>query len=99
MKTESRHQARLSGASAFTLMEIMLALAVSAIALAGIGGVFYSALRLRERSAAMVDEAVPLQQALIFIKRDLQGAVPPGGTYSLSQGFQSQATGGGVQQN
>ncbi len=63
---------------AFTLIEMLLALAVSAIVLAGIGGVFFSALRLRERTTALVDEAVPLQQALSFIRRDLRGALPPG---------------------
>src|SRR5262249_43240988 len=59
----------------FTLMEIMLALAVSAIVLAGIGGVFYSAVRLRERTMAMIDESTPLQQAFNFIRHDLQGAL------------------------
>src|SRR6266542_2408180 len=64
---------------AFTLIEITLALAVSAIVLAAIGGVFYSAVRLRERTMAMIEEAAPLQQAISFLRRDLKGAVPPGG--------------------
>ena len=64
---------------AFTLIEVLLALSVSAIVLAAIGGVFYSAVRLRERTAAMLDEAAPLYQALGLLRRDLQGAVPPGG--------------------
>src|SRR5438128_4659512 len=64
---------------AFTLMEVMLALGTSAIVLAGIGGVFYSAIRLRERTSAMLDEAAPLHQALGLLRRDLQGALPPGG--------------------
>lgn len=65
-------------ATAFTLMEVMLALAVSAIVLAAIGGVFFSALRLRDRTAAMLDETAPLYQALSIIRRDFQGALPPG---------------------
>ncbi|PYJ01357.1 MAG: hypothetical protein DME25_18285, partial [Verrucomicrobia bacterium] len=79
---------------AFTLMEMMLALAVSAIALAGIGSVFYSAVHLRERTAAMLDEAGPLQHALQILRRDLQGAVPPGGSYSLAGDFKIQSASG-----
>ncbi|MEI8042765.1 MAG: type II secretion system protein GspJ [Verrucomicrobiota bacterium] len=69
----------LARRSGFTLMEMLLALAVSAIVLAGIGGVFYSAIRLRERTAALVDAAAPLHQALAFLRRDLLGVMPPGG--------------------
>jgi type II secretory pathway component PulJ len=60
-------------------MEVLLALAVSAIVLAAIGGVFFSALRLRDRTTAMLDESAPLQQALSFIRRDLQGVIPGDG--------------------
>jgi type II secretory pathway component PulJ len=64
---------------AFTLMEVILAMATSAVVLAGIGGAFYSALRLRDRTAMAVDESLPLFRALEVIKRDLKGALPPGG--------------------
>ena len=74
----SRPRAR-SGESAFTLIEVLLALSVSAIVLAAIGGVFYSAVRLRERTTAMLDEAAPLSHAITLLRRDLLGAVPPGG--------------------
>lgn len=60
-------------------MEMLLALAVSAIVLAGIGGVFFSALRLRERTTALLDESLPLYRGLGFLRRDLKGALPPGG--------------------
>src|SRR6185295_15325671 len=73
--------------SAFTLMEVMLALVVSAIVLAGIGGVFYSAIRLRDRTTAMLDESTPLHQTLNFLRRDLQGALPPGGLYAMAGDF------------
>ncbi len=66
-------------ARGFTLMEMLLALAISAIVLAGIGGVFFSAMRLRERTLAALDQDVPLQQALQSLRRDLQGVLPPGG--------------------
>ena len=88
---------------AFTLMEITLALAISAIVLAGIGGVFYSAVRLRERTMAMLDESVPLQQAFNFIRHDLQGALPPGGApqggIPLAGDFKLQALGSGLGAN
>src|SRR5580765_4666217 len=64
--------------AAFTLMEVMLALTVSAIVLAAIGGVFFAALRLRDRTAAALDETAPVYQTLSIIRRDFQGALPPG---------------------
>ena len=87
------------GTRAFTLMEVMLALVVSAIVLAGVGGVFYSAIRLRDRTASMVDESVSLHQALNFLRRDLLGALPPAGTYALAGDFKSEQIGGGIGQN
>jgi type II secretory pathway component PulJ len=89
-----RRSTYYSRASAFTLMEVMLALMVSAIVLAGIGGVFYSAIRLRDRTAAMLDESVPLHQALSFLRRDLQGAQPSGGLYAMAGDFKSEQLSG-----
>ena len=80
-------------------MEVMLALVVSAIVLAGIGSVFYSAIRLRDRTAAMLDESAPLHQALTFLRRDLQGALPPGGSYTLAGDFKSEQLSGGIGQS
>jgi len=80
-------------------MEVMLALVVSAIVLAGIGGVFYSAIRLRDRTANMQDESVSLHQALNYLRRDLQGAMPPNGIYALAGDFKSEQLGGGIGQN
>ncbi len=59
---------------------MLLALAVSAIVLAGIGGVFFSALRLRERTTALLDESLPLYRGIGLLRRDLKGALPPEGT-------------------
>ena len=83
--------------SAFTLVEVMLALAVSAIVLAAIGGIFFSAARLRERTTAMLDEAAPLQQAISILRHDLRGALPPGGgTLPLAGDFRCESLGGGT---
>jgi prepilin-type N-terminal cleavage/methylation domain-containing protein len=68
--------------AAFTLIELLLALAVSSIVLVAIGGVFFSAIRLRERTTALLDESRPVYQALNFLRRDLQGALPPDGLMS-----------------
>ena len=65
---------------AFTLIEVLLAVAIFAIVLAAINGVFYGALRLRNRSAQAIEESLPIEQAASIIKRDLQGLVAPGGT-------------------
>jgi prepilin-type N-terminal cleavage/methylation domain-containing protein len=65
---------------AFTLLEVLLAVAVFAIILLAMHGVFHGALRLRQRTTEAMDRAVPLQQALAIIKRDLAGIVMPGGT-------------------
>src|ERR1019366_5609002 len=70
----SRHSAR-----AFTLIETVLALGLMAMVLAAITGVFFSALRLRERTADTVDNALPAQQATAILRRDLQCAMAPGG--------------------
>lgn len=67
---------------AFTLMEVILALATSAVLLAAVGSAFFSALRLRDRAAAALDESLPLFRVLEVIKRDLKGALPPGGVMS-----------------
>ncbi len=73
------HRRGAVAAFGFTLIEAVLALGISAVVLAAIGGVFYSALRLRNRSVAMLDEGSRLHPVLAVIKRDLSGAMPPDG--------------------
>ena len=63
--------------SAFTLIELLLAVAVMAIVLVAINAVFFSAMRLRQSTTDAVDEALPVQQALSILRRDLAGAMPP----------------------
>jgi type II secretion system protein J len=64
-------------ARAFTLIELILAVGVTAIVLTAINGVLFSAMRLRESTTTAVDEALPEQQALATLQRDLAGAMPP----------------------
>ncbi len=68
--------------AAFTLLELLLAVAAFALVLAAINGVFYGALKLRNKTVAGFDESLPLQQTLTILKRDLANIVVPGGTLS-----------------
>ncbi len=74
----NRHRHGCRRARAFTLIEVLIAIAAFAIILSTIGGVFYTGLRLRNKAAAATEKSLPLQQALAVIKRDLAGIVPPG---------------------
>ena len=65
-------------------MEVIIAVVAFAIVLAAINAVFYGALELRKKTLSSFDEALPLQQALAIIKRDLANIVLPGGTLSGS---------------
>lgn len=76
-----RHKCRGPG-SAFTLLEMLIAITVSAVVLSAITGVFFVALRLRNRTADNLDRSLPLQNALALIRRDLRGIQLPGGTFS-----------------
>jgi type II secretion system protein J len=80
MKRQPTVNAQASGG--FTLMEILLALAVSGVVLSVITTVYFSALQLRNRTTRTFDESLPLQHALLVLKRDLAALVPPGGTLS-----------------
>jgi type II secretion system protein J len=71
------HHARHVRRGGFTLVEVMLAMAVCAIVLAAINGVFFGALRLRETTNRVVDESQPVQLALSTMRSDLQSAMSP----------------------
>ncbi|MCC6231628.1 MAG: prepilin-type N-terminal cleavage/methylation domain-containing protein [Verrucomicrobiales bacterium] len=69
-------------AAGFTLLEVLLAITVGAVVLVAINGVFFSALRLRERTTRLIESALPVQRALNLVTRDLASLVPPGTTMS-----------------
>ena len=76
-----------SFASAFTLIEMILAIGVAAIVLVAINAVLFTALRLREVTAGVVDAATPLDQTVTFMRRDLQCLVTPtNGTSKILSG-------------
>jgi type II secretion system protein J len=75
--------------TAFTLIEMILAIGIASLALLCVSAVLFTALHLRNATAAMVDAATPVDAAVIFLKRDLQCCVTPtnGTSKVLSGGF------------
>ena len=64
---------------AFTLIEMLLAVAICAIVLVAINGVFATAVRLRDRTSEAVADSLPINRAVDTLYRDLKGAIGPGG--------------------
>jgi type II secretion system protein J len=71
---------RTSALRAFTLLELLLAVVVFSIVLLSMHYVFYGAIKLRNKTTQAVENALPQQQALMMIRRDLANIVPPNGT-------------------
>jgi type II secretion system protein J len=78
-------------AAGFTLIEMILAISIASIVLIVVNAAFFSALRLRDAAAEMVDAASPIDATVAYIKRDLQCAVTPtnGTSKVLSGGFRA----------
>jgi type II secretion system protein J len=74
-----RTKADLLRKSAFTLVEVLLALAICAIVLVAINAVFATAVRLRDRTSAALEEGLPVERTLEMLRRDLKGVVGPRG--------------------
>ena len=74
---------------AFTLVEMILAIGVTAIVLAAVNAVLFTALHLRQVTTDVVDAATPVDQAFTYLRRDLQCVVTPtnGTSKVLSGGF------------
>jgi type II secretion system protein J len=58
---------------------MLLAVAICAIVLVAINGVFAAAVHLRDRTSEAIEESLPVNRALSIMQRDLRGAVGPGG--------------------
>ena len=65
------------GLRAFTLIELVLAIGITAIVLVAINGIFFSAMHLRESVTEAVDGSLPVQQACDSLRRDLACAMSP----------------------
>ena len=89
------HPARVSSGG-FTLIELMLTIVIFAVVLTAINGVFFGAMRLRNKTTSMLEKSVPMTQTLTIIRRDLMGVVAPNGL--LSGSFKTGAATGGLAQ-
>jgi type II secretion system protein J len=94
-------------AGGFTLIEVLLALAISAIVMVAINAVFATAVRLRDRTTGVLEDSMPINRALELLRNDLKGAVGPGGflagdfkcgaqSMGTSMGLSGEAGGGGL---
>ncbi len=68
----------------FTLIELLLAITISAVILAAVNAVLFGALRLRNRTSKVLEDAAARQQALGILKRDLAGIVAPAGETNMA---------------
>jgi len=67
---------------AFTLLEVLIAVAAFAIVLGAINSVFYGALRLRNKTAEAFEQSLALQHTVALLRNDIANLLPPGGTLS-----------------
>jgi type II secretion system protein J len=86
-----------TASAGFTLIEVLLALMISAIVLVIIGSFFAGALKVQQHVNGSVDEALPIERALNLLEKDLKNAVAPGGL--LAGPLQSGSADGGVDAN
>lgn len=63
--------------AAFTLIELVLALAIAAVVIAAVNAVFFGALHLRSSTMAVAEQSLPVDRAVETIKDDLAGIRPP----------------------
>jgi type II secretion system protein J len=69
---------------AFTLIEVLLAVAIFSVVLVAINTVFYTALRLRKHTTEALERSLPLDNALAIMRRDLMNTMPIGGNLASS---------------
>lgn len=77
MQTVPRHRRATRG---FTLLELLVATAVSATVLLVINATFFSALRLHNTTHERIDRDLVLQRTLGIVRKDFAGVMLPGGT-------------------
>jgi type II secretion system protein J len=61
----------------FTLLELLIAVSIFVIVLAGIQAVFYTSIRLRNRMVESLESSLPVEQALQVMQHDLSNIVLP----------------------
>lgn len=87
-----RRQSLPRPARGFTLLELLLATAVSAIVLLAINATFFGALRLHNTTHEKIDRDLVLQRALGIVRRDLAGLMLPTGGNGVTLAGQLQSS-------
>ena len=79
----------INNSHGFTLIEMILAIGVAAIALITVNAVLFAALHLHGATVDVVNAAAPIDQTTAFLRRDLECLVTPtnGTSKVLSGGF------------
>jgi type II secretory pathway component PulJ len=62
---------------AFTLIEMILAVGITAVVMVAVTTVFFTALHLRNATQALVDSEVPLETTSTILRRDLRNVMSP----------------------
>ncbi len=75
--------------AAFTLLELLIATSIFATVFLAINAVFYGSMRLHSATTRHVEESLPVNRAAVFLKRDLQNMLAPGGSNSFLGEFVS----------
>lgn len=70
-------------------MELILAIALAAVVIVSVNAAFFGALRLRNRTAELVDSAAPVDRAVATLRLDLANAVAPKSGGLMSGAFRA----------
>ncbi|HZQ46215.1 MAG TPA: type II secretion system protein GspJ [Verrucomicrobiae bacterium] len=97
MNTASK-QNRNSGA--FTLIELLLAVAIAAVVLIAINSVLFGAIHLRAKTMEATEQTLPMDRAVATLKQDLLCILQPGtnGSNTIVGPMGTDATGVGLTQ-
>ncbi len=85
---------------AFTLMEVLLAVAIAAVVVAAINSVLFGALHLQAKTQEVTSQTLPMDRAIATIKEDLMCILQPGvnGSNTLIGAMGTDAAGAGLTQ-
>ena len=64
--------------AAFTLIELLIAIAIAAILLAAIGSILFGAMNMRDTTMRATGQTAPVDRAIAVMKHDLECVVPVG---------------------
>jgi len=67
---------KIGAAGAFTLIEMLLALAIAAVVLVAINAVLFGGLHLQARTTELTAQTLPMDHLIATIRQDMLGIVP-----------------------